>query len=131
MRGAVPDGEQVVVTRDVTVPGQVIGVLKVTGTPTASVLDYADSGLWGRKEKWVGVTSSSPKTPDLCGSLPSSGHPPLWLSSPNQQTNAQAFPLPVHPCAMPSPGSPGQGKTTNPALCHPLLTNFIDVFIGC
>lgn len=42
---AVPDGEQVIVARNVTVPGQVIGVLKVAGTPTAAVLDYADSGL--------------------------------------------------------------------------------------
>lgn len=70
MRRAVPDGEQVVVTRNVTVPRQVIWILEVTGTPTAGVLDYADSGLWGSKENWVVVTSSGPKTPDSCGSLP-------------------------------------------------------------
>lgn len=45
MRRAVPDGEQVVVTRNVTVPRQVVWILEVTGTPTAGVLDYADSGL--------------------------------------------------------------------------------------
>lgn len=50
VRGAMPDGEQVVVTRNVTVPGQVVQILQVTGTPTAGVLDYADSGLWGSKE---------------------------------------------------------------------------------
>lgn len=50
MGRAVPDGEQVIVPRNVAVPGQVIRVLQVTGTPTAGVLDYADSGLWGARE---------------------------------------------------------------------------------
>lgn len=45
VRGAVPDGQQVIVPGNVTVPGQVIGALKVAGTPAAGVLDYADSGL--------------------------------------------------------------------------------------
>lgn len=67
MRGAVPDGQQVVVPRNVTVPGQVIGVLKVAGTPAAGVLDNADSGLWGSKENGAVVTSSSPKTLILGG----------------------------------------------------------------
>lgn len=50
MRWAVPYGEEVVVTRNVTVPRQVIWILEVTGTPTTGVLDHADSGLWGSKE---------------------------------------------------------------------------------
>lgn len=56
VRRAVPYGEEVVVTRNVTVPRQVVWILEVTGTPTAGVLDHADSGLWGKKENWVTVT---------------------------------------------------------------------------
>lgn len=66
VRRAVPYGEEVVVTRNVAVPRQVVWILEVTGTPTASVLDHADSGLWGSKEHWVTVTSSAPKTNYSC-----------------------------------------------------------------
>ena len=46
-------------TRNVAVPRQVVWILEVTGTPTAGVLDHADSGLWGSKENQVTVTGSA------------------------------------------------------------------------
>lgn len=61
MRRAVPYREEVVVTRNVTVPRQVVWILEVTGTPTTGILDHADSGLWGSKESRVMVTCSAPK----------------------------------------------------------------------
>lgn len=60
MRRAVPHGEEVVVTRNVTVPRQVVWVLEVTGTPATGVLDHADGGLWESKEKRVIAPSSTP-----------------------------------------------------------------------
>lgn len=60
VRRAVPHGEEVVVTRNVTVPRQVVWVLEVTGTPATGVLDHADGGLWESKEKWVMAPSSAP-----------------------------------------------------------------------
>lgn len=61
MRRAVPHGEEVVVTRNVTVPRQVVWVLEVTGTPATGVLDHADGGLWESKEKCVMAPSSTPR----------------------------------------------------------------------
>lgn len=48
-------------TRNVTVPRQVVWILEVTGTPTAGVLDHADSGLWGSKENGYSNEQHSPK----------------------------------------------------------------------
>lgn len=45
VRWAVPYREEVVVTRNVTVPRQVIWTLEVTGTPGTGILDHADGGL--------------------------------------------------------------------------------------
>lgn len=65
VRWAVPYGEEVVVTRNVTVPRQVVWILEVTGTPTAGVLDHTDSGLWGSKESKVTLTSSTNQTSEV------------------------------------------------------------------
>lgn len=51
-------------TRNVTVPRQVVWILEVTGTPTTGVLDHTDSGLWGSKENRVMVTSSIAQNTD-------------------------------------------------------------------
>lgn len=132
--GAVPDGQQVVVPGNVAVPGQVVRVLKVAGAPTAAVLDYADCGLWGSKDNWVVVTSSSLKTPDPVG--------PFQLRT---STSVAHLPKPTHQRSGLPPASlspchtkprilvPAQGKTSTSTtpLCHPLLTNFVDVFVGC
>jgi len=53
VRWAVPYREEVVVTRNVTVPRQVIWTLEVTGTPGTGILDHADGGLWESKGKWL------------------------------------------------------------------------------
>ena len=48
MGGAGADGQQVVVARDVAVPGQVVRVLGVSGNRrTPGSLDDADGRLWG------------------------------------------------------------------------------------
>lgn len=38
-------------TRNVTVPRQVVWTLEVTGTPGTDILDHADGGLWESKGK--------------------------------------------------------------------------------
>lgn len=133
MRGAVPDGQQVVVPRNVAVPRQVIGVLKVAGTPAAGILDYADSGLWGSKENWAVVTSSSPKTPDPYGSLPAldihhCGSAPQTNTPMLRPSPCQFVPVPRQ--AQDLCARTGENHPPTPP-CHPVLTNFIDVFIGC
>lgn len=40
-------------TRNVTVPRQVVWTLEVTGTPGTGILDHADGGLWESKGKWL------------------------------------------------------------------------------
>lgn len=52
VRGAGADRQQVVVTGDVAVPGQVVRVLRVTGNHhAAGSLDDTDSWLWKREKR--------------------------------------------------------------------------------